>query len=112
MNYHLSWGKTYQTEDDGKEAASQVLDALPGRRVVIPDGVIILIGQSGIAHVPDKVPICHILRVPDGLCLLEKGTEANLLARQARKIELSVVTLCLVVGVHLGVMDEDLEKHE
>jgi len=80
--------------------------------VVIPDGVIILIGQSGIAHVPDEVAICHILRVLSGLCLLEKGTEANLLARQACKVEVSVVTLCLVVGVHLGMMNEDLEKHE
>jgi hypothetical protein len=80
--------------------------------VVIPDGVIILIGQSGIAHVPDEVAICYILRVPYGLCFLEKGTEANLLARLPRKVELSVVPLCLVVGVHLGMMDEDLEKHE
>ena len=80
--------------------------------MVIPDGVIILIGQSGIAHVPDEVPIGHILRVPSGLCLLEKGTEANFLTRLPRKVELSVVTLCLVVGVHLGVMNEDLEKHE
>lgn len=80
--------------------------------MVIPDWVVILIGQRGIAHVPNEVPEGNILRVSNRLSLLEKGAEPDLLALRSRKVQLSVVSLRLIVRVHLGMVNEDLEKHE